>query len=177
MNNILLHYHRVDSTTWAYLSSLLMIALFFKFNRVWSVRNVDLVLLILLAPGLLLVDFSQQQQRQIRLHATALGPSPASNGAPRPRARSATMSERGVEPNATDESVGTGDAETKPAGAEDARDLTLTHLATSHQEWRQVEQRGFFWLFAVGVIFLVRLLFDSTMVRRRCWSRTCRLAA
>jgi len=62
--------------------------------------------------------------------------------------------------------VGTGDAETKPAGAEDARDLTLTHLATSHQEWRQVEQRGFFWLFAVGVIFLVRLLFDSTMVRR-----------
>ena len=164
MNNILFHYHRVDSTTWAYLSSLLMIALFFKFNRVWSVRNVDLVLLILLAPGLLLVDFSQQQQRQIQLHVAALGPSTASNAASGPRSRS-TMPER-VERNATDEIVGTGDAETKPAEEEDAREITLTHLATSHQEWRQVEQRGFFWLFAVGVIFLVRLLFDPTMVRR-----------
>jgi hypothetical protein len=76
------------------------------------------------------------------------------------------MAERGIERNATEEIVGTADAETKPAEEEDAREITLTHLATSHQEWQQVEQRGFFWLFAVGVIFLVRLLFDPTMVRR-----------
>jgi len=35
-----------------------MLALYFKFNRVWSVRNIDLFLLILLAPGLLLVQWS-----------------------------------------------------------------------------------------------------------------------
>ena len=53
MSEILFQYHKVDPTTWVYLSSLLMIGLFFKFNRFWSVRNLDLVLLILLAPGLL----------------------------------------------------------------------------------------------------------------------------
>ncbi len=60
MPDILFHYERVNPTSWAYLSSLLMLALFFKFNRVWSVRNVDLLLLILLAPGLLLVQWAAE---------------------------------------------------------------------------------------------------------------------
>ncbi len=42
----------VESTTWVYLSSLLILALFCKFNRIWSLRNFDLIGLILLAPGL-----------------------------------------------------------------------------------------------------------------------------
>ena len=54
MKSFLLQYEPVDPTTWVYLSSLLMIALYFKFSRVWSVRNLDLAGLILLAPGLLL---------------------------------------------------------------------------------------------------------------------------
>ncbi len=37
------------------LSSLLTICVYFKFSRLWSVRNLDLVGLILLAPGLLMV--------------------------------------------------------------------------------------------------------------------------
>ena len=57
MSDILFHYYRVNPTTWFYLSSLLSIALFFKFNRVWSIRNLDLALLILLAPGLLAVEY------------------------------------------------------------------------------------------------------------------------
>ncbi|MEM8944111.1 MAG: hypothetical protein AAGD11_02930 [Planctomycetota bacterium] len=58
MPDILFHYERVNPTSWAYLSSLLMLALYFKFNRIWSVRNIDLFLLIALAPGLLLVQWS-----------------------------------------------------------------------------------------------------------------------
>ncbi|MEQ8211946.1 MAG: hypothetical protein RH917_19265 [Lacipirellulaceae bacterium] len=58
MPDILFHYERVNPSSWAYLSSLLMLALFFKFNRFWSLRNVDLFLLIALAPGLLLVQYS-----------------------------------------------------------------------------------------------------------------------
>ena len=42
-------------TTWVYLSSLIMIAVYFKFRRFWSVRNLDLVALRLSGPGLLLV--------------------------------------------------------------------------------------------------------------------------
>src|SRR6476469_9119425 len=60
MSEILFHYQKVNPTTWVYLSSLLMIGLFFQFNRFWSVRNLDLVLLILLAPGLLMVNQSRE---------------------------------------------------------------------------------------------------------------------
>ena len=56
MSDILFHYYGVNPTSWFYLASLLSIALFFKFNRVLSVRNLDLVALILLAPGLLAVE-------------------------------------------------------------------------------------------------------------------------
>jgi hypothetical protein len=55
MQEILFHYQKVNPTTWVYLSSLLMIGIYFKFNRLWSIRNVDLIGIILLAPGLLMV--------------------------------------------------------------------------------------------------------------------------
>jgi hypothetical protein len=62
MSDILFQYEKVNPTSWAYLSSLLMLALFFKFNRVFSVRNADLFLLIGLAPGLLLVQYSFENE-------------------------------------------------------------------------------------------------------------------
>jgi hypothetical protein len=94
MSDILFHYYRVNPTTWFYLSSLLSIALFFKFNRVWSMRNLDLVGLILLAPGLLAVEYGGY------------------------KASAASL------------------------------------------------QLGYVWIFAVSGAFLVRMLFDSLMVRR-----------
>ena len=54
MENILYQYN-LNPATWIYLASLLMITIFFKFSRFFSVRNLDLVGLILLAPGVLLV--------------------------------------------------------------------------------------------------------------------------
>src|ERR1043165_822930 len=60
MHEILIQYEPVNPTTWAYLASLLMIAVYFKFNRVLSVRNLDLLGLILLAPALLMVQFGRQ---------------------------------------------------------------------------------------------------------------------
>src|SRR5690606_37523466 len=62
MSEILLHYKRPDPTTWVYLSSFLTIGLFFVFHRFWSMRNLDLVLLILLAPGLLIVHEGRRRQ-------------------------------------------------------------------------------------------------------------------
>jgi hypothetical protein len=94
MSEVLFQYYGVNPTSWFYLSSLLSIALFFKFNRVLSIRNLDLLLIILLAPGLLAVEFGLR-----RASSDALG-------------------------------------------------------------------IGFLWLFAVSALFLVRMLFDSTMVRR-----------
>lgn len=74
MSEILLHYKRPDPTTWVYLSSFLTIGLFFVFHRFWSMRNLDLVLLILLAPGLLIVHEGRRRQlietEEARLLAT-----------------------------------------------------------------------------------------------------------
>lgn len=99
MPDILFHYERVNPTSWAYLSSLLMLALYFKFNRVWSVRNLDLFLLISLAPGLLLVQWSAENM--------------------------------GIAENAA-----------------------------------KIHYLGFLWLFVSEGLLLLRLWFDSSMVRR-----------
>jgi hypothetical protein len=56
MQEILFGY-KINPTTWAYLSSLLTIGIYFKFHRFWSVRNLDLLGLIGYAPGLLLLYF------------------------------------------------------------------------------------------------------------------------
>lgn len=62
MQTILYDYRPPTPTTWVYLSSLIMIAVYFKFRRFWSVRNLDLVGLILFAPGLLLVLYGGEKQ-------------------------------------------------------------------------------------------------------------------
>ncbi|MEX0701596.1 MAG: hypothetical protein WD069_05810 [Planctomycetales bacterium] len=55
MDQLLPDYH-VSAATWFYLSLLLIVAVFFRFNRVWSVRNLDLALLLSMSPGVLLVQ-------------------------------------------------------------------------------------------------------------------------
>jgi hypothetical protein len=54
MDQVLQGYH-LNDPTWFYLSFLLIVAVYFKFSRFWSIRNLDLSLLLLIAPGLLLV--------------------------------------------------------------------------------------------------------------------------
>lgn len=51
---ILLQGYRVNEATWFYLSFLLILAVFARFGRLVSVRNLDLALLLSIAPGLLL---------------------------------------------------------------------------------------------------------------------------
>ncbi|MEM6330456.1 MAG: hypothetical protein AAF790_09420 [Planctomycetota bacterium] len=63
MSEILFQYQPVNPTTWAYLSSLLSLALFFKFSRLWTLRNLDLLLLILLAPALLCIKLGMRDAR------------------------------------------------------------------------------------------------------------------
>src|SRR5215213_9338640 len=69
MREVLVQYDPVNPTTWAYLSSLLMIALYFKFNRILSVRNLDLIGLIALAPALLMVQYGRMHANTNIEHA------------------------------------------------------------------------------------------------------------
>ncbi|MCC9599258.1 hypothetical protein LOC67_01705 [Stieleria sp. JC731] len=64
MSEFLLFYERPNPTTWVYLSSFLTFGLYFVFHRFWSVRNLDIVLLLLLAPGLLMVQ--EGRRRHLR---------------------------------------------------------------------------------------------------------------
>ena len=50
--------YEMNPTTWVYLLSLMIIGIYFKFRRFWSVRNLDLLALIAFSPGLLLVSYS-----------------------------------------------------------------------------------------------------------------------
>lgn len=56
MDHILYDYRPPNLATWIYLSSLLTMTIYFKFNRIWSLRNLDLVALTAFAPGLFLVE-------------------------------------------------------------------------------------------------------------------------
>jgi hypothetical protein len=144
MSEFLFQYHKVHLATWVYLSSLLMIGLFFKFNRFWSVRNVDLVLLILLSPGLLLVHFgSDARWTAVRDIQTAGGEVPAID--------SLDTLLQGSAEKAARASAGLPAAGNNGGAANNG---TLTD---------DVEAAV---LFAVGGVLMIRTLLDPTMVRR-----------
>ena len=50
-----------NATTWFYFSGLLAVALFFKFSRLLSMRNWDVLTIFLLVPGLLLLQESRSE--------------------------------------------------------------------------------------------------------------------
>ena len=59
-------------TTWFYFSSMIIFAIFFKFNRFWSVRNLDLVGLLLLTPGLLFLAMNASRWGYLWLFACGI---------------------------------------------------------------------------------------------------------
>jgi hypothetical protein len=61
-----------NATTWFYFSLLLAVALFFKFTRVLSVRNWDIVTIFLLVPGMLLIEDAQPTAAQQRAATATL---------------------------------------------------------------------------------------------------------
>ncbi len=140
MREILFQYESVNPTTWAYLSSLLVIGLFFKFNRVWSVRNLDVLLIIALAPGLLMVYYGQQSIDR----ALTVAAAPAQQAPP-------------------DESPPPIEAAQGVLQAEPPLRLSRQELL---ERGGLLEKSGYVWLFCVSGFLVIRLFVDPTMVRR-----------
>lgn len=63
MSHLLFFYVRPEPGTWVYLSVFLLIGVFFVFHRFWSMRNLDILLLVLLTPGILLVYEGRKVRR------------------------------------------------------------------------------------------------------------------
>lgn len=49
----------INAATWFYLSFLLIVSVFFRFGRTWSLRNADLALLLAMSPGFVLMKQGQ----------------------------------------------------------------------------------------------------------------------
>ena len=185
MSEILLQYKRPDPATWVYLSSFLTIGLYFVFHRFWSLRNVDIILLILLAPGLLMVH-EGRRRRLIELEQASaiVGDKELANA--RGTANETNDGESDTGNAAADVSDTTGrdslaavgsepvqsEGESKTA-AEVADELAETQppvLAAINPEELmssvEVERYGFVWLLGVQVLILFRLIVDPLMVRR-----------
>ena len=139
----------IEPSTWAYLSSLLMLALFFKFNRFWSFRNFDLILIILLAPGLLMVHYGTQQQQKLERSAMVGDSILEENGEMNlPLARNSSSLELVNGPPESEE-IEVEDETRKPLNV-----------------WQQLQRYGFIWLFVVQFLWVIRLLNDQLLVRK-----------
>ena len=141
MSELLLHYEKVNPTTWVYLSSLLIIGLYFKFNRFWSVRNLDIVLLILFAPGLVLVHLGQQDQLTARSLSEKLE-----------TAVTVSNSEPGLVAVPSLTSAGNNSSpETSVSALEQQQEVTDRLVDAEH-----LQRLGFIWLMVIGGLFLLR---------------------
>jgi hypothetical protein len=177
MSEFLYHYHPVEPATWFYLSSLLTIGLFFKFSRFWSVRNLDLMLLILLGPGLLFIHYGRKLDQPVvspSEPARAAGSSVAAEPRPATHDGAAATSGGNISPATVAVPVppeAPGAAESAPSAAGEAAEVALDDRSETDDpepltRGRQVQKYGYLWLFCVGGLLLARLLADPTMVRR-----------
>ncbi|MFK7737316.1 MAG: hypothetical protein AB8B50_14880, partial [Pirellulaceae bacterium] len=93
MSQLLLYYQRPEPATWVFISSFLLFSFYFVFHRFFCVRNLDLVLLLLLAPGLMMVYEGRRQQiseaLDVSTSSLAKPTKPTASGPewPRPMAR------------------------------------------------------------------------------------------
>src|SRR4051812_28120277 len=142
MSEILFHYQKIDPTTWVYVSSLLMFGLFFQFNRFWSVRNLDLVLLILLAPGLLMVNEARDLTKPLRHGHRDIALATTTTTSPAEPAPSESES-------AIDQPVSSIPAGNAPPATPDESD-TGDRLARHRMAYT-----GYLWLFGVSSIWLI----------------------
>ena len=149
MDYFLFGFKPIEPSTWAYLSSLLLLALFFKFNRFWSVRNFDLILIILLAPGLLMVHYGTAQQQTMERVALVMEAAESAAESKQEKAEQAPAQESGSSNSAELSSL-------EPA-MEVSEPLT---------RWQELQRYGYIWLFVIQFVWLMRLLNDQLLVRK-----------
>lgn len=155
-------FEQIQVTNWAYLSSLLMLALFFKFNRFWSVRNFDLILIVLLAPGVLMAMHGSdihkatqkaEAQKAAEKAESKVGDEKKSTGVDDSEQQS---TEPPTEQKSTDE------PEVDPSREDTSKNMLNSYLTGG----QRMMLFGHIWLFAIGSIFLLRLLLDPLLVRK-----------
>ncbi|MFO1064176.1 MAG: hypothetical protein U0892_09960 [Pirellulales bacterium] len=189
MSQFLFYYVRPDPATWLYLSVFLLVGVFFVFHRVWSVRNLDILLLVLLAPGLLLV-YEGRKLRSLEIE-------PISSKQPLAIAKSSRMVSEtnpirtpSIFVSVQQDAARSGDVPRDEAGktavanppaanatgvvagaAPPAAPVPLpsaSNVQTNQTGWtsKQIEFVGFAWLLVACGLLMIRMLIDPALVRR-----------
>lgn len=136
---VFLDFNLPNATTWFYFSLLLAIALFFKFSRVLSIRNWDVVLLFLLVPGLLLIQSARPPATPTEKH---------------PAVGVARLVGQGTLAGVGSSTAALGSI-AEFLGQESGR--------LESASWRWL---GYLWLLIGSIYLLLRCLFDLTLVQR-----------
>ena len=137
--SIFLDFNLPNATTWFYFSFLLSISLFFKFARVLSMRNWDVVTIFLLVPGLMVV------------HGSRPGPVPTTHHPAVKIAALVGQSSGGVMPTAPGAVV-------PVAVFAQSRDPALMPV-----RWLWL---GYLWLMIGSAYLFCRCLYDLALVQR-----------
>jgi hypothetical protein len=170
MSHLLLYYQRPEPATWVFLSSFLLFGLFFVFHRFWCLRNLDLVLLVLLAPGLMMV----YEGRKLRVASTEpLSSQSLVEGSLRASTKSSAKLQRMVAVYQVDDAPST---ERRNETVNSSK-LSLTSLPTGETPSATLENKpkisgeklelyGFVCLLSACGLLLTRMLIDPAIVRR-----------
>ena len=157
-------YEVIPSTSWAYLSTILMVSIYFKFNRLISIRNLDILMLAMLAPGLLFVQHGDQQKRAIEKRLQ-------DNGIVLQDYLDSKMDE---DESGDPESLSEGEsADAPPVDSSDVSNLEAGNLKNQIvffvkrlEFLESLQFTGYVWLFFVGGMLMIRMLIDPYMIRR-----------
>lgn len=148
MSQLLLYYQRPEPATWVFLSSFLLFGVYFVFHRFWSLRNLDLILLILLAPGLMMV----YEGRRMRADEVR----PVSTG------KLVSVWQQDVQQN----NQAMNNALQNPEGKLISPSEEITKPTVESWDGEKLEFYGFTFLLSACGMLLIRMLIDPAIVRR-----------
>ncbi len=181
MSHLLLYYQRPEPATWVFLSSFLLLSIYFVFHRFFCIRNLDILLLLLLAPGLMMVYEGRRMQLA---HTSGIASEELAAAAP---ADDADSSNRFVANTQSGEGVNV-DARPPLAASVTVADLPLAQTAATNlaidvagavdkKGYPAVQQSsrvaaaslefyGFIALLFACLLLMIRMLIDPALVRR-----------
>ncbi len=189
MSHLLFYYQRPEPATWVFLSSFLLLSIYFVFHRFFSVRNLDVMLLLLLAPGLMMVYEGRRMRmtEQPQVRSTQLVESHASSANGANKAKSVrhvsfssaqeTAKANAVEPQPSLSSQNLPQAKGEQALAErPSAEPTRSDPPTSayppkieaKKQWtaESLQFWGFIALLVACSLLLIRVMVDPALVRR-----------
>lgn len=187
MNDFLFHYLRLEPPVWVFLSSFLVIGLFLMFHRFWSLRNLDILLILLFTPGILLV-YEGANRRQVtsakQLDALAATKDPSVAPGEQSASSAAGDNSEATVIKAEAEKKAGGVPDAMPpngvAGQEGVESAALPNDSTAEARPVEVAEKfkeeaasnntlsyiGYFWLIVVAILLVIRMLLDTSIVRR-----------